>query len=586
MGMADFFSMEASDYLERLDGLVSPPRAPDPSDFLRLSRALRGSALMANQHQISSVAGGLEGLARSVAEQQTPWDEATRQLAIRAVDDLKVLVRAVHSWTDAEDARARQINAELERYTGRATSARRVLDTGIDTGTRAFIAREGAAVASALDHTYRTVAGGHDPAESFDAVLRAMQPLRGIASLSDLPPMPDLLEGIERAVQEINRSRRAAPAELFDAAARAVSDVAQQIATGGSPAGDSPEADRFARLLAALMDLETDVVPIEAMYYNDDGPHVVETGSGGTPPPQLGRLELVSHLEHLTQAADGIESAATDAQRVIRANGLAPTLRALATAAGGPLASAAAAFARATRDAVMRGVATSEPAAFAARLREASRTLSEAAQSTHAPPNTRLSQVIDAIGQLAQPAAPAPPPAPGTPEPAVAPAPAAPEPVSIESLAPDAPTPAPPAPAPPPAPPVPAGPGPTLAETDLAAAFAIQETLEERLGIGEGSLEELVAGPPDLEFLRTGDEPARPVAPTVAPPEPTAAVIEPPQAEPVPITELLYSPDDAFRRAEVLRVEVRSAVTRGDSETADALLDEIFDLVQIGNSHR
>ncbi len=126
MGMADFFTMEAGEYLERLDAMVSPAGSPDFPEFFRLARALRGSALMAGRQQIASVAGGLETLARAARDGTATWEEAHRQLAIRAVDDLKVLVRAVNDWTDAEDARAQQIITELQKVTGGTVQPRPV----------------------------------------------------------------------------------------------------------------------------------------------------------------------------------------------------------------------------------------------------------------------------------------------------------------------------------------------------------------------------------------------------------------------------------------------------------------------------
>src|SRR5437588_222154 len=43
----------------------------------------------------------------------------------------------------------------------------------------------------------------HDPLQHG---LKALQPLRGLAALNDLPPLPDLLEGIERAIGELSRT--------------------------------------------------------------------------------------------------------------------------------------------------------------------------------------------------------------------------------------------------------------------------------------------------------------------------------------------------------------------------------------------
>ena len=69
LGLSDFFALEASEYLERLDGLVGRPDAGTVAEeFVRLARALRGSALMANQQPIARTASGLEALARAVRE--------------------------------------------------------------------------------------------------------------------------------------------------------------------------------------------------------------------------------------------------------------------------------------------------------------------------------------------------------------------------------------------------------------------------------------------------------------------------------------------------------------------------------------
>ena len=119
--MSEFFVMEASEYLDRLDTLITTPATPDVDEFLRIARALRGSALMANQHPIAMVAAGIENLARAVREKRRPWDAGTRQIAIGAVDGIKVLVRRIPEWNSADDLKARDLAGELERASGRAT---------------------------------------------------------------------------------------------------------------------------------------------------------------------------------------------------------------------------------------------------------------------------------------------------------------------------------------------------------------------------------------------------------------------------------------------------------------------------------
>ena len=92
LGMSDFFALEAGEYLERLDALMQKSDLPT-DEFLRLARALRGSALMASQPAIARAAAGVESVARGVREGRNTWDVQTKQIAVRAVDDLKVFVR-------------------------------------------------------------------------------------------------------------------------------------------------------------------------------------------------------------------------------------------------------------------------------------------------------------------------------------------------------------------------------------------------------------------------------------------------------------------------------------------------------------
>src|SRR2546425_10072257 len=85
LGMSDFFALEAGEYLERLDGLVAQGEHPSGDELVRLARAVRGSALMANQHAIARAASGLESLARAVREARRTWDAQTKRSEERRV---------------------------------------------------------------------------------------------------------------------------------------------------------------------------------------------------------------------------------------------------------------------------------------------------------------------------------------------------------------------------------------------------------------------------------------------------------------------------------------------------------------------
>jgi len=60
VGFLDFFILEASDYVEQLDGLlvVGGDRGPDADTLQRVARALRGSATMAKLTSFSEMAAG------------------------------------------------------------------------------------------------------------------------------------------------------------------------------------------------------------------------------------------------------------------------------------------------------------------------------------------------------------------------------------------------------------------------------------------------------------------------------------------------------------------------------------------------
>ncbi len=552
MGMADFFAMEAGEYLERLDGLASPAASPDFQEFRRIARALRGSALMASQQQIAAVAGGLEALARAARDGTATCDETHRQLAIRAVDDLKVLVRAINSWTDAESVRAQRIASELEQVTG-ATAPPASQPQQLDAATRAFIAREGAAVGSALDQAARTLARNPMGVSSLDAVLHATQPLRGIASLSDLPPLPDLLDGIERAVQEMMRRTEPMPnpGDVFDAAAKAICRVSREIATAGHADPDAPEADDFARRLGGLLEIGPDIIPIEALYHADGGPHVLSEGAAPTLGEAPGQLEMVSLGEYLKQAAEDLEGAQSNPQRQLRAHGLAPSLRTLEGAGRGT-----AKLAHALRSAIGGGAAVTDTPALAAALREAGAILSDWGEEDTAVIEERLQPVSVAIGGLGeQPVVEVPTPPTPTPTPTPA---AVVEPVgSVEPEATRA--------AVEPVTPQPSG------DDWLAASFADYDHL-----LTAGS----VGTPLGELFEQPVDAPA---------PGPAALAAHPASAEDVgwvtqsgeeiaPITEYCFTGAAALKQAMALKEKLQIGLPAERQE----LLEEIFDLVELG----
>lgn len=560
MGMAEFFAMEAGDYLDRLDTLVSSPDAPATEELLRLTRALRGSALMANKAPIAGVAASFENLARAMHEGRCVWAEGIRQLCVRAVDDLRILVRAaVAQWGSQEDAKAKNLAAELDSVTGQsAAAAQPTVSREADAGTRAFIAREGAAVASALKQS----AQSQTPlgTDSMQAVLKAMQPLRGVASLRDFPPLTDLLDGVQRAIDELTRRSVPQPdaSALFDAAARALSRAAREVAAAGKPDADSPEASEFAQLLGKVLDLAGEVA--EAVGGADEA----EAPAG---PAQLSGVEFVAHGEHLRLAADQLDGAQSATQKELRSQSLVPTFRALATARGDQLGAAAAEFGKVARESVARGLAVNQTAGFTQQLREAAAVLASAVQGEAQALAQRLNGVTSALRVMAAAAAPEP----------AAPPPAA-QPTAAIAAAPVGQ----PAAAPPPA----AEPAVEQETADLVGSILRYE----KMASGPATPE------PSLEHFLAGGTPS--AAPPIAKAPPAAAAVPEPAARPIteflateepaeaaiPVTELCYSGSAALERAMSLREDLRAALAERTTDTTQLteLIEEVFDLVQLG----
>ena len=106
LGSADFFALEAGECLDRLETVITAEGGPDASEMLRAARALRGSALMANQTPIARIAAGFEALARAVRDRGREFDTPTRELAAQTVDEARQLVRRVKEWNDGDAQRA------------------------------------------------------------------------------------------------------------------------------------------------------------------------------------------------------------------------------------------------------------------------------------------------------------------------------------------------------------------------------------------------------------------------------------------------------------------------------------------------
>jgi chemotaxis protein histidine kinase CheA len=537
LGTADFFALEAGESLDRLDHLVAGGFAPPGDEFLRMARVLRGSALMAGQAPIAKAASALEAVARSHRDRPRPWDPATKERLAQVVEEFRRLVRQVHQWTEADSARAARLTRDLEALQDQPASSVGPLAPAqpqeLNTGVRAFVAREGALIASALDRAARALRAAPADREPLYNVIRRMQSLRGLAELGDLAPLPDILDGIELAVGDLTRLFAPPPGvdEVMDAAAQALTRISKDVAERGRPDPEAEESRRFTELLLRAFAVERDVVAIESLYFDNDAQPVSHPSSQPrfTPPEPLGPLELVSQGEHLCQSADLIAAARSSAERDLRLYRLLGTLRTASAPSGDPVASALGIFARSAQEALGAGVASRGVEGLVGRLREAGQLLRAVVESDDRMQISRrlldVAHRLDGLRAEAEPSEPV---------------------VPIESLA-------------------------FAAEPEtVAPVVPIESLAPDRAGGLEASFQ---------TFERLKQERA-PVTPSFAALFSDAPA--PPSSEeaPVPIETLCYSGPAALERAEAVRRQISEELARkATMASLQPLLEELLDLV-------
>jgi hypothetical protein len=562
LGAADFFALEAGECLDRLEHLVTAEAPPQGEVFLRLARVLRGSALMASQTQIARAAGALEALARAHRDHRIQWDGGMREQVAQSVEEFRLLVRRSREWTEADTTRALRLGSSLEGLSGTSPDLTQSAPTPtaerqeLHTGVRAFVAREGALIASALDRAARALRTSPGDREPLYNVIRRMQSLRGLAELGDLAPLPEILDGIELAVGDLTRLFAPPPGvdEVMDAAGRALTRISRDVAEHGRPDPAAEEAARFTELLLRAFAVERDVVPIESLYFEGDAEPLTRPASQpqfGSPEP-LGPLELVSHGEHLCQSADLIARAGSATERDLRLYHLLAALRSAAPPSTDPVAQALAIFARSAQEAMAAGVARRSVDGLVSRIREAGELLRGIGETDDRMPiSRRLLDVANRLDRLRE-------------EPDSVPSEPSGEPVPIESLGFDADD----------------GivPVESLAPSPPPTATEKPRGLELSFKTFSRLLRERKASTPSLAVL---------LGETTAPPGPTPAsrpvpAQQIPEEPAVAIDTLCYRGHAALERAVVVRHQLAAELNRdAPLESLQPLLQELLDLVPL-----
>src|SRR5512138_2266674 len=171
---------------------------------------------MAKLLRMAELAGSIERVGRGLRDGSVRWTTESRAAIVAAVDDIRILLRTVRSWSAAEEQRAAHRIAELRAFLPEGAVAPNTPISGAVSPT--FFASEVEGVASALD----VFVAAPTDRRALDEAVGRVRALRGISALNDLPPLADAAPAIElaaRAHAGETRGLTAVQRELFDASA-------------------------------------------------------------------------------------------------------------------------------------------------------------------------------------------------------------------------------------------------------------------------------------------------------------------------------------------------------------------------------
>jgi hypothetical protein len=536
VGRREFFALEAGEYLERLALLIGSTDALSADDLVRHARALRGAALMAGPPGFASASGAIEATVKSLRDGTVEWTPVLAERLAQAVEDCKALLRKVREWTDTDAQRCERIAEQLEADPAPRRPPGGGGAPGLTSGVRAYVAREAASVAAALDQM-ADAADLRPAPEVAGPLLHRLQPLRGLGALPGLSPLPDLLETLDLALTTTGKGGAWSPltGKAFRVVGSALARMARDIAELGIPQHDSTEVVQATELLREAFLLEEDVVPVASLVDPRDDGGIVSRGSPPPARPVAGEsaIELVSLGDRLRQSADQTRSHLPRSARALQLLGLVIALRGLSLTRA-VREGTRELFRRLDRE-IMAGRALTHGDDFTAILRDAADRLAEAADAGGATALPEaLAPLIAALDALAG--------ATPTADLAVVP---------IEALAPD-----------------------PAVDSDVVPIEALLYRPPAEPPVGMLPFEQTFSTYYRL-LNEEGDTALGPVVPI-------ESLAPDPETELVPIQSLLYRGRRALERADLVRRELDAAL-RGSADltAAQPLIAELLDLVPL-----
>ncbi len=183
VGLLDFFVLEASDYVDRLQRLVASdgPQGPDSATLLKLSRGLRGSAVMAKLNTFADAASGLERAARLLNEGRIAWTPGLGISIADSIAELRALIPMARLWGEHHDERARTAGGKLASVLDAVERHGELMQSGA--GSAVAAASEPNPAVTAFFNSIEPTAPGN-PGSGMAAPSDAHMPIVPIASLA------------------------------------------------------------------------------------------------------------------------------------------------------------------------------------------------------------------------------------------------------------------------------------------------------------------------------------------------------------------------------------------------------------------
>ncbi len=246
VGLLDFFVLEASDFIDRLQRLLAndEPQGPDSATLLKLARGLRGSAVMARLTTFADAASGLERAATLLHEGRIAWTPTLGASVAESVTELRALVPMARLWGESQDQRARTTSGRLTDVLDAVQRHGELMQSGAASALASPAPdhapnRAVSAFLNSLDHGASAPAvpsAMSSPVPPTPVAMRSVEsasvatPLHGVASMSDTPmPIVPIASLAPAGGTDAVVFRSASPAITF--AQRFISDVAPLVAS-------------------------------------------------------------------------------------------------------------------------------------------------------------------------------------------------------------------------------------------------------------------------------------------------------------------------------------------------------------------